>query len=86
MTLSIEDTLDTPKHETEAVRLAAGQTTLPRPPALPGPFVFRARGTASPCTKTARRARIDWHALAVVLLMLVSGAVCLYRLLWAMQP
>ncbi len=86
MTLSIKDASDTPENETESVQLAAGQTTLPRPPALPGLFVFRARGRVAPRTKTARRARIDWYALAVVLLMLVSGAVCLWRLLWAIQP
>jgi len=33
-----------------------------------------------------RRVRVDWYALGVILLILASGAVCLYRLAWAMQP
>ena len=33
-----------------------------------------------------RRARVDWYTLGIILLILASGAVCIYRLAWAMQP
>lgn len=33
-----------------------------------------------------RRVRLDWEAIAVILLILVSGAICIYRLFWSMQP
>ena len=54
------------------------------------PDTRAARRKAAKIARTAtakrRRARIDWYALGILLLILLSGAVTVYRLLWSMQP
>ena len=67
--------------------LSEREITLPEPPvrlaatALPLP----ARHKARTGRRAARRVRLDWEAMAVILLMLVCAAVCVYRLCWAVQ-
>ena len=42
--------------------------------------------TGPAVTAKRRRVRVDWHLLGILLLILTSAAVCIYRLAWAMQP
>ena len=63
-------------------------------PATPVPLTTRPAARAIPArqARTGRTAaakrwvRVDWYALGVILLMLAAGAVCIYRIAWAMQP
>ena len=71
--------------------LSEREMTLPEPPArlaataLPLPARHKARTGRRAGRRAARRVRLDWEAMAVILLMLVCAAVCVYRLCWAVQ-
>ena len=70
--------------EFTAVPVAPAPAPLVRAAAqvLPG----RRVRTGPAVTAKRRRVRVDWHLLGVILLILTSAAVCIYRLAWAMQP
>ena len=55
-------------------------------PAIPLDRAKPARGKALTGRRAARRrARLDWEAIAVILLMLVCAVTCVYRLIWSVQ-
>lgn len=67
---------DTPiVHETPTVPLnEAVIETADRPAPLVRPI------------RTRRSRRVDWYEIAVIGLILACGALCVYRLAWAIQP
>ena len=84
--LLLEREIPLPEPNARPVELA-----LPLPAlSLPAVSLDRAtpvRGKARTGRRAARRrARLDWEAIAVILLILVCTAVCVYRLFWSMQP
>ncbi len=79
----------------EVVILSASNPTLPSLPAVEGKPLRFASGEAVtlralPAVKPGKRARprtySDLFDAAVVLLMIVCAAACVYRLFWAIQP
>ena len=80
MTISTAKVLDS---ESALSEFTAATAQAPAPARA---FPRRRAGTGRAVKAKPRRARVDWYTLGVILLILASGAVCLYRLAWAMQP
>ena len=78
MTISTATVLENNSALSEFTAAAAAPAPASPVPALSVRAVVR--------TVPVRRVHIDWYTLSVLLLILASGAVCLYRLAWAMQP
>ncbi len=66
----------------------AGSPTAPvRPARVPARVLPSRRVRTGPAvTAKRRRVRVDWYLLCVILLILTSASVCIYRLAWATQP
>ena len=83
--------INTAELESDAALLE--RTAAPTAPAPATRARMAARGTPvrrgvteRAATAKRRRVRVDWYLIGVLLLILSSGAVCLDRLLWAVQP
>ena len=94
MTLNKAERLDTEKNPSIEVDIEASPGTETEPGAPAGVPAISLKNSTLPLSwaKTdrrplvRRRVRRDWYMVAIILLMLVSTAVCFYRLLWALQP
>ncbi len=51
-----------------------------------GTLRYAKAGPATLTRRAHRTRRLDWYELGVITLLLSSAAVCIFRLLWAVQP
>ncbi|MGI4789424.1 MAG: hypothetical protein ACRYFS_11315 [Janthinobacterium lividum] len=83
--ITAPDTLTRKALALPAAIVLAAAPALPAERVLPTERIFIADRPA-PLVRPRRRLQIGWYGIAIVTLILSCGALCIYRLMWAIQP